>query len=85
MEIKPISDHYKKIIDDLVEKHGVEVCLSRAYKLNNMNKHLLEHHIADGKEDKAAGVQKTIDTNDTAVNYLKELLKLKQEKEQDDK
>ena len=85
MTSKPISPHLKKIVDDLVETRGVETCLSRAYKLNNMNKQLLEHHMADGKEDKAAEVQKNIDTNNTAVKYLKELLKLKQEKEQDDK
>ncbi len=85
MESKPISDHLKKIVDDLVETRGLECCLSYVYKLNNMNKQLFEHHMADGKEDKAAEVQKNIDTNDTAVKYLKELLKLKQEKEQDDK
>ena len=77
--MKPISEHLKKIVDDLVEKHGVEYCISRAHKLNNMNKHLLEGHKAQGKEDKAAGVEKNIEINDTAVEYLKELLKLKQE------
>lgn len=73
MTSKPISSHLKKIVDNLVEKYGIDVCLSRAYKLNNMNKQLLEHHIADGKEDKAAGVQKNIDTNNIAFKYLKDL------------
>ena len=73
-----ISNHLKKIVDDLVEKHSVEYCLSRAYKLNEMNKRLLEHHVVDGEEDKVLAVQKNIDTNDTAVEYLQELLKLKQ-------
>lgn len=79
MTSKPIGEHLKKIVDNLVEKQGVEYCISRAYKLNAMNKRLLEHHVADGNEDKAAGVQKNIETNDTAVEYLKELLKLKQD------
>lgn len=81
MDERIISDHLKKIVDDLVEKNCIEYCLSRSYKLNNMNKQLLEHHIADGKEDKAADVQKNIDINNTAIEYLKELLK----QEQDDK
>jgi len=74
MENKPISQHLKKIVDDLVEKHGLEYCISRTKKLNNMNKHLLEGHISEGKIDSAAGVQKNIDTNNKAFEYLNELL-----------
>lgn len=77
MENNPIGKHLKKIVDDLVEKHGVEYCISRALKLNGMNKRLLEGHIAEGNISSAAGVQKNIDANNKASVYLNELLKEK--------
>ena len=85
MESKPISQHLKKIVDKLVEKHGIEWCIARAHKLNERNKQLLEDYKADGDEANVIRVQKDIEVNEKATEYLKELLKLKQEKEQDDK
>lgn len=69
-----ISKHLKKIVDALVEAQGVETTLSRGIKMNNMNKHLLEGYKSEGNEAKADGVQKNINTNNTAIEYLKELL-----------
>jgi hypothetical protein len=74
-----ISDHLKKIVDKLVEKHGIEWCIARAHKLNEMNKQLLDGHKADGEEDKAIRVQKDISVNEKATEYLKELLKQTQD------
>ena len=85
MESKPISQHLKKIVDNLVEKHGIEWCIARAYKLNETNKQLFEAHKVDGEEGNMTTIriQKDIEVNEKATEYLKELLKLKQE--QDDK
>jgi hypothetical protein len=79
MESKPISQHLKKIVDNLVEKHGIDWCIARAYKLNDMNKQLLEGHKADGEKAEAMKVARDISVNEKATEYLNELLKTKQD------
>lgn len=79
MIIKSIGPHLKKIVDELVEKHGVEWCIARGHKLNEMNKQLLEGHKADGEKAEAMKVARDISVNEKAIEYLNELLKTKQE------
>ena len=68
-----ISKHLKKICDNLVKKHGIEYCLTRAYKLNEMNEKLMEDHLASGETELAEKVQKHINVNNKATEYLKQL------------
>jgi hypothetical protein len=79
MASKPISPHLKNIVDDLVEKHGIEWCIARGHKLNEMNKQLLEGHKADGEKAEATKVARDISVNEKATEYLKELLKQTQD------
>lgn len=73
MIIKSIGPHLKKIVDELVEKHGVEWCIARAHKLNEMNKQLLEIHKANSEKAKAMIVARDISVNEKASEYLKQL------------
>lgn len=65
-----ISSKLKKIVDNLVEKKGVDYCIRRAVKLNDMNYQILQHHVEDNNDDGIKRVGDDIRINEIALDYL---------------
>lgn len=72
VEERPISERFKKMMDNIVKERGYDWSLTRTHKLNEMNLNLYVGCLNEGNYKEAEKHRNNIMFNNQAIKYLLE-------------